>query len=211
MKTLEEIQKVSEGMLNIAKETLKTDGELMPMAMGFAGDEVLMIAIADVDKDRMAFRAVEKILREHKAEAVCLINDGFSKVFPEKDFPEKNYKIGDLSKDYQAKECIIAAIKGKTIAPTVKMQTYTRNEVGDIVFDEPTSWTEGGINLIGDWWISFFDSMPEELVDMFRHFKMAGLPSTVFSKHARNAFKKMGKTDNEIPLDQEMQEWFKSL
>jgi hypothetical protein len=100
------------GVLEIAKENLQRDGDLVPAAFIVTGEEIQCVSVNFADHEEKAAAYAELVTMAQQLEAVALVtcNDAFWKNKPGPEYLD-GYYPGRLAAE-GAKECIMLTVSG---------------------------------------------------------------------------------------------------
>lgn len=159
--TIDKLKEVAVNALELAKKMMTENGELSPVVLAITETGNHICDLNGFPTKDAAFATAAKFLRSRDATAAITITDSYYRKFKKGEGEEylERYKNGDMGADFEARECIIACIKGVGIPPTAKMLPYRRNDVGDIEWESLDDevplheWIDGvEFNLLPNWW-----------------------------------------------------------
>src|SRR5579884_1761755 len=144
-------------LLEIAKENLQRDKELVPVALLIDEDYQIMgiegIAFRTHDEKFAAFQAVVEKARDMEAMAIITISDMFQKKFENvqqmSDYVG-TYNSGDLARDHTG-ELIELTVTGPTVESYSLTQSYVRQTPETIVFTAASESTNFDFPLLEGW------------------------------------------------------------
>lgn len=133
--------------LEIAKENLTRDKELLPVVFLIVGGEALVHPVEFVDEDskNQAYAEIVAAAKEHGASAILTLND--ARYAPPGD-PEE-HEWGDLERQ-GAPECIMISLSGPAMESWTLLLPY-RREGEQIIFEEPQEHSGGVIGMLPGW------------------------------------------------------------
>lgn len=159
--TIDQLKTIAGRFVQKAKENLIEDGELMPIAVAIKDGDVVSLVALDMDhgaSKELAYRSLANFLRRSQADAAIVINDAYMRQYAKGEAKDalNEYRNGQFSTDPKARECVIVAFKGPSIATHAAAFPYDRNPVGDIVFEELSDipWiADAEMNILPSWWL----------------------------------------------------------
>jgi len=138
------------GVLEIAKENLQRDGELVPAAFIVTGEEIRCVAVdfTDHEQKAAAYGELIKMAREMQAIALVTCNDAFWKSKPGPEYLD-GYYPGRLAAE-GAKECIMLTVSGPAIETWCVDTPYER--VGNTIrFGESSESFGDEVGFLENW------------------------------------------------------------
>ena len=137
-------------ILDMAKENLRNDGCLLPVAFVVTGEQVLAapIVFQTQEEKEDAYRLLVESARAHQALAIVTLNDAHYRSDPGGQ-TRAVYYPGKLAAEGAA-ECILLTISGPGIASWEVRIPYQRGTEG-LAFGETEESNDIQLNLLGDW------------------------------------------------------------
>lgn len=136
-------------ILEIAKQNLRKDGALFPVAFLVTGEQLLATPLnfTGLEEKEQAYAALVAEAREMNALAIITLNDAH---YEPLDAPYREpVRPGQLAEE-GAPECILLTVSGPGMENWEIILPYQRTAEG-IAFAEPQEITGGQIALLGEW------------------------------------------------------------
>jgi hypothetical protein len=145
-----ELKDFALGVLEIAKENLQRDGELVPTAFLITSDQIqcMPVNFAGHEEKLAVYGELVKAARAANAVALITVNDAFMSNKAGRDAVESYYP-GKLEAG-KSPECIVLTVSGPGIKNWSVDVPYKRNETR-IEFGEATEQTGGDIGFLEGW------------------------------------------------------------
>lgn len=149
-----DVEQLAFRLLEQAKEALKRDKLLIPVAFVLAGQETLIcvLDLSTEEKKRESYQAVNRLVRTKRAFGVITINDArLGRISDPLQWGERN--TGERS-DQGATECIFMMVRAQGVKPWALCVEYSRSIEGEseeIVFGEKRVFEEPRSRILPDW------------------------------------------------------------
>jgi hypothetical protein len=133
--------------LEIAKENLSRDKELLPVAFLVVDEELLVhpVYFSDEESKNEAYEQVVAAAKEYGASAIITLNDAR---YAPPDDPD-THEWGYLERQ-GAPECIMISVSGPAMENWTLLLPYKR-EKGEIVFEQPQELPGGTVGMLPGW------------------------------------------------------------
>lgn len=137
-------------LLEQAKQNLKQDGYLVPVAFIVTAEQILLVPVAfeGPEEKTQAYGKVVEVAREHNALAIVTLNDARYSTDTSQESVEAYYP-GKLAAE-RAPECISITVSGPAITTWALTVPYERTQEG-IVFGQAKESSGGKLHLLPGW------------------------------------------------------------